>query len=54
MDRPATIKDIARKLNVSISTVSRAMRNASDVSADTKRIVMALADELNYPPNLYI
>src|SRR5262245_2682232 len=52
MDKPATIKDIARKLNISISTVSRAIRNASDISADTKRAVMALADELNYQPNL--
>jgi len=52
MERAATIKDIARKLNVSISTVSRAMRGAPDVSADTKRTVMALADELNYQPNL--
>ena len=52
MEKPATIKDIARKLNVSISTVSRAMRNAPDVSADTKRTVMALADELSYQPNL--
>ena len=52
MDKPATIKDIARQLNVSISTVSRAMRNAPDVSADTKRAVMALSEELNYQPNL--
>src|SRR5678809_240023 len=52
MDKPATIKDIARQLNISISTVSRAMRNAPDVSADTKRTVMALSEELNYQPNL--
>src|SRR6186713_3383049 len=52
MDKPATIKDIARQLNVSISTVSRAMRNAPDVSADTKTAVMALSEELNYQPNL--
>lgn len=51
MDKPATIKDIARQLNVSISTVSRAMRNAPDVNTDTKRAVMALAEELNYQPN---
>lgn len=51
MDRPTTIKDIARKLNVSISTVSRAMRNAPDVNTDTKRAVTALAEELNYQPN---
>src|ERR1700752_317097 len=52
MERPATIKDIARKLNVSISTVSRALRNAHDVSPDTRRTVQSLAEELNYQPNL--
>ena len=51
MNKPATIKDIARQLNISISTVSRAMRNAPDVNADTKRAVMALSEELNYQPN---
>lgn len=51
MEKPATIKDIARQLNISISTVSRAMRNAPDVSNETKRAVMALSDELNYQPN---
>lgn len=51
MNKPATIKDIAKQLNISISTVSRAMRNAPDVNADTKRAVMALSEELNYQPN---
>lgn len=51
MNKPATIKDIARQLNISISTVSRAMRNAPDVNADTKRAVVALSEELNYQPN---
>ena len=51
MKKPATIKDIARKLNISISTVSRAIRNASDVNSDTKKAVMALTEELNYQPN---
>ncbi len=51
MDKPATIKDIAKRLNISLSTVSRAMRNAPDVNADTKRAVLALSDELNYQPN---
>lgn len=51
MEKPATIKDIARKLNISISTVSRAIRNASDVNSDTKKAVMALSEELNYQPN---
>jgi DNA-binding LacI/PurR family transcriptional regulator len=51
MDKPATIKDIARKLNISISTVSRALRNAGDVNSDTKKAVVALSEELNYQPN---
>jgi len=36
MERAVNIKDIARKLNVSIVTISRALRNAQDVSADTR------------------
>ncbi|MBS1510179.1 MAG: LacI family DNA-binding transcriptional regulator [Bacteroidetes bacterium] len=51
MDKPATIKDIAKRLNISISTVSRAMRNAPDVNKDTKKAVMELSDEMNYQPN---
>ena len=51
MEKPATIKDIAKRLNISISTVSRALRNASDVNADTKNAVMALSEQLNYQPN---
>lgn len=51
MNKPATIKDIAKQLNISISTVSRAMRNAPDVNADTRKAVMALSEELSYQPN---
>jgi DNA-binding LacI/PurR family transcriptional regulator len=51
IDKPATIKDIARKLNISISTVSRALRNAADVNSDTRKAVVALSEELNYQPN---
>jgi len=36
MERAVNIKDIARKLNVSIVTISRALRNEQDVSADTR------------------
>src|SRR6186713_3283993 len=53
MEKAATIKDIARKLNVSISTVSRALRDASDVSKETKNAVKALSEELNYQPNKF-
>ena len=51
MQKPATIKDIARILHVSTSTVSRALRNATDVNSETKSAVMALAEELDYQPN---
>lgn len=51
MEKPATIKDIAKRLNISLSTVSRALRNASDVNPETKKAVMALSEELNYQPN---
>ena len=47
----ATIKDIARKLHISISTVSRALRDLPDVNPETKRAVEDLAKELNYEPN---
>lgn len=53
MNKPATIKDIARILKVSTSTVSRALRDAHDVSKETKNAVMALSDELNYQPNKF-
>ncbi|MFC1568972.1 LacI family DNA-binding transcriptional regulator [bacterium] len=46
-----TIKDIASRLNISVSTVSRALRNHPDISADTKRKVIAMAKELDYHPN---
>ena len=49
---PTTIKDIARKLNISPSTVSRALRNHPDISAETKNNVATLVEELDYHPNL--
>lgn len=49
--RPVTIKDLARKLNISVSTVSRALRNVTDINPETKEQVLRLAQELNYEPN---
>ena len=46
-----TIWDIAIKLNVSISTVSRALRNAPDINPETKKAVLDLAHQLDYQPN---
>jgi len=48
---PATIKDIARELGVSPSTVSRALKDHPDISPDTKFQVNTLAAKLHYKPN---
>lgn len=48
----ATQIDIARKLNVSRITVSKALRNHPDISAGMKRKVHEVAEELGYIPNL--
>lgn len=48
---PVTIKDIARQLNISISTVSRALRGMPEIHPDTRTAVVRLAEELDYQPN---
>jgi len=51
MNKPATIKDIAKTLKISTSTVSRALRNAHDVNPKTRNAVLALSEELSYQPS---
>lgn len=46
-----TIKDIARELKISASTVSRALKDHPDISTETKEAVNELAKRLNYQPN---
>jgi LacI family transcriptional regulator len=46
------MKDVARDLGVSIITVSKALRNHTDISAATRARVIKKAKELNYRPNL--
>ena len=46
-----TIKEIARRLNISASTVSRALHDHSGIGLRTKMRVQQLAKELNYEPN---
>jgi LacI family transcriptional regulator len=46
------MKDIARDLGVSVVTVSKVLRNHSDISAATRERVLKRIDELNYKPNL--
>ncbi|MFD2787713.1 LacI family DNA-binding transcriptional regulator [Hymenobacter rubripertinctus] len=48
-----TLKQLAQELNLSIATVSRALQDSHEVSAETKERVRALAAELNYQPNAY-
>ena len=47
------IKQLAQELNLSISTVSRALNDKYDVSPETKKKVRELAGKLNYQPNPY-
>ncbi len=50
-NQSVTIKHIAAALNISISTVSRALHDAYDVSPETRQKVLALAEQLDYNPN---
>jgi LacI family transcriptional regulator len=45
------LKDIAKSLNLSISTVSAALQNRADISAATRERVLKKVRELNYHPN---
>jgi len=46
-----TIKDIARELGISTSTVSRALRDSYEISPETKTMVLECAERLHYTPN---
>jgi DNA-binding LacI/PurR family transcriptional regulator len=47
-----TIKDLAKALNISTSTVSRALRDHPEINADTRKAVLELAAAMDYQPNL--
>ncbi len=47
-----TIYDIAKKLNLTASSVSRALNNSSHVNEETKKLILKTAEELNYKRNL--
>lgn len=51
MRRKVTLKQIAKELDVSVSTVSKALRNSPEISNDTKQKVQAFAKLYNYRPN---
>jgi LacI family transcriptional regulator len=49
---PATLKDIAKKVGKSVTTVSRALHDYDDVSPKTKALVQQAAKEMGYTPNI--
>ncbi|TRX04204.1 LacI family DNA-binding transcriptional regulator [Flavobacterium gawalongense] len=51
--KDTTLKEIATKLGISITTVSKALKNYPDVSAKTKQAVIDLAQNLHYTPNSF-
>jgi len=51
MFESSTIKDIAKALGLSTSTVSRALRDSYEISASTKKLVTDYASQVNYRPN---
>ncbi|RYE10635.1 MAG: LacI family transcriptional regulator [Sphingobacteriaceae bacterium] len=51
MHNSSTIKDIAKALGFSTSTVSRALRDGYEISSETKKIVLEYAAKINYRPN---
>lgn len=51
--RNVTIKTLAKELNVSVATVSKALKDSYEIGPATKQRVMDLARRLNYVPNAY-
>ena len=51
MTRKVTLKQIAKELDVSISTVSKSLKDSSEISEDTRQKVQAFAKLYNYKPN---
>ena len=49
--KPVTIKEIAKRLNVSVSTISRALHDHPSIGLTTRQQIKKLAAELNYEPN---
>jgi LacI family transcriptional regulator len=51
MKRKITLKQIAKELDVSISTVSKSLRNSLEIGEETRLKVQAFAKFYNYKPN---
>jgi LacI family transcriptional regulator len=53
MSQSTTLKSISSLLNISVSTVSRALKNHPDISDKTKKKVQELAQMMDYEPNAH-
>ncbi|MEY8868622.1 LacI family DNA-binding transcriptional regulator [Meridianimaribacter flavus] len=51
--KPVTLKQISETLNISITTVSKALKDYPDVSKKTRKLVRETAETLNYKPNSF-
>lgn len=51
MRKKVTLKQIAKELDISISTVSKSLKNSAEISEDTRQKVQAFAKLYNYKPN---
>lgn len=51
MKHPITLKEIAKELGISISTVSKSLKNYNEISQETRDKVQAFAKLYNYQPN---
>jgi DNA-binding LacI/PurR family transcriptional regulator len=52
MKKKVTIKDIAKEIGVDPSTVSKGLRNQSDISVEMQKKIKRYAEKLGYRPNL--
>ena len=46
-----SMKEIAKKCNVSVATVSKALNGYSDIGEETKNYILRTASEMGYLPN---
>ncbi|RUT73274.1 LacI family DNA-binding transcriptional regulator [Ancylomarina longa] len=46
-----TLRDIADHLSMSVSTISKALKGYADISKETRELILATAEEMNYIPN---
>ncbi|WP_224491311.1 LacI family DNA-binding transcriptional regulator [Robertkochia flava] len=51
MKKKITLKEISKRFNVSISTVSKALKDSPEISEKTRKIIQEFAREHNYKPN---